>query len=259
MYKGFLLITAQLAIAVAFGSTAAHAAPAAGQWSYPQYAPPDASVRFEVKPKQAEVFVDGFYAGLVDEFSGTFQRLRLPPGGHEIAVYMAGYHTFRQKVYLTPDNTLKIKHELDRLEPGEQPEPRPEPIAPPPPPPQAGGPEPGGQPTNPPYPQYPQPHGSGGRRTPPPPPPPNTPDARPPAGSSLGALGLHLQPSDADIMIDGTPWRGPAGPADQDRVMIELSEGRHTVEIRRSGYRTYITDVDIKRGETTPLDVSLRQ
>jgi len=38
-----------------------------------------------------------------------------------------------------------------------------------------------------------------------------------------------------------------------------LPEGRHTIEIRRQGYRTYITDVDIKRGETTPLDVSLRQ
>jgi hypothetical protein len=253
-----LLISAHLVIA-ALAPTAAYAAPAAGQWSYPHYAPPDASVRFEVKPKQAEVFVDGFFAGLVDEFSGTFQRLRLPPGGHEIAIYMAGYHTFRQKVYLTPDNTLKFKHDLERLEPGEEPEPRPEPIAPPPqPPPQAGGQE-TGQPPYPPSPQYPQPRGSGGRRTPPPPPPPSTPEVRPSAGSGLGALALQLQPPDADIMIDGNAWRGPARPADQDRVMIELPEGRHTIEIRRPGYRTYITDVDIKRGETTPLDVSLRQ
>jgi len=257
LYKRILLISAQLVI-VALASTAAHAAPAAGPWSYPQYAPPDASVRFEVKPKQAEVFVDGFYAGLVDEFSGTFQRLRLPPGGHEIAVYMAGYHTFRQKVFLTPDNTLKIKHDLEKLEPGEQPEPRPEPIAPPAPPPQAGNPE-AGQPPYPPASQYPQPRGSGGRRTPPPPPPPSTPDVRPPTGSELGSLALHLQPPDANIMVDGNAWRGPAGPADQNRIMIELPEGRHTIEIRRQGYRTYITDVDIKRGETTPLDVSLRQ
>ena len=171
---------------------------------------------------------------------------------------MAGYHTFRQKVYLTPDNTLKIKHDLEQLEPGEQPEPRPEPIAPPPPPPQAGNPE-SGQPPYPPAPQYPQPRGSGGRRTPPPPPPPSTPEARPPTGSEHGALALHLEPPDANIMIDGNAWRGPAGPADQDRVMIELPEGRHAIEIRRQGYRTYITEVDIKRGETTPLDVSLRQ
>jgi hypothetical protein len=30
------------------------------------------------------------------------------------------------------------------------------------------------------------------------------------------------------------------------------------VEIQRSGYRTYVTDVDVRRGETTPLNVSLR-
>ena len=45
-----------------------------------------------------------------------------------------------------------------------------------------------------------------------------------------------------------------------DRIgwSIDLAEGSHTVEIRKPGYRTYVTQVDVRRGETTPLNVSLR-
>ena len=44
----------------------------------------DASVQFDVTPRQAEVFIDGYYAGIVDDFDGMFQRLRVEPGQHEI-------------------------------------------------------------------------------------------------------------------------------------------------------------------------------
>jgi uncharacterized membrane protein len=64
-----------------------------------------------------------------------------------------------------------------------------------------------------------------------------------------------VQPGDADIVVDGERWHAPDG---QERLVIDLPEGRHTVEIRKSGYRNYITDVDVHRGETTPLNVSLR-
>jgi len=52
-------------------------------YGYRRYEP-EASVRLEVKPKEAEVYVDGYYAGIVDDFDGTFQRLRVEPGEHEI-------------------------------------------------------------------------------------------------------------------------------------------------------------------------------
>ena len=54
---------------------------------------PDASVRLDVKPKEAEVYVDGYYAGVVDDFDGTFQRLRVEPGEHEIELWLDGYRT----------------------------------------------------------------------------------------------------------------------------------------------------------------------
>jgi WD40 repeat protein len=38
----------------------------------------------------------------------------------------------------------------------------------------------------------------------------------------------------------------------QDRLTVEVPEGSHTVEIRKSGYRTYVTQVDVHRGQTTP-------
>ena len=79
------------------------------QYPYPPYPyryayqayEPDASVRLEVKPKQAEVYVDGYYAGIVDDFDGTFQRLHVPPGAHEIELWLDGYRTVRQQVHLT--------------------------------------------------------------------------------------------------------------------------------------------------------------
>jgi hypothetical protein len=218
--------------------------------SYGRYAAPDSAIRFDVKPKQAQVFVDGFYAGIVDDFSGTFGRLRLPPGEHEITVYLDGYHSIREKVYLTPDNTLKIKREMDKLLAGEQPDARPEPP-PLPPPPQAPG---TGSQQPPPY--QPPGRGQGGRRAPLPPPPPPDPNARPADASQPGTLTLQVQPPDADVYIDGQRWRGQAR---QDGLSIDLPEGRHTIELQKAGYRTYITDVDIRHGEATPLTVAMRQ
>src|SRR5439155_20300398 len=63
-----------------------------------RYARADASLRIEATPKQAEVYVDGYYAGIVDDFDGTFQRLHAQPGQHEITLYLDGYRTVRQRV-----------------------------------------------------------------------------------------------------------------------------------------------------------------
>jgi PEGA domain-containing protein len=37
-----------------------------------------------------------------------------------------------------------------------------------------------------------------------------------------------------------------------------VAEGPHTVEIRKAGYRPFVTQVQVRRGESTPLNVSLR-
>ena len=230
-----------------------------GPWGPYPYPPPygyygwiDASVRLEVTPRDAEVYVDGYYAGTVDDFDGTFQRLRVEPGQHDLEIYKDGFRPLRQKAYLSADNTFRIKQALQPLAPGEQMEPRPQPANPP----QAGQPygqQPQGAPT---------PRGRAGRPAPPPPqggePRGNQPP-QPGRGQPSGAYGsvtIRVQPADAEVSIDGDVWRGPSG---QDQLVIDLAEGSHTVEIRKPGFRTYVTQVDVRRGETVPLNVSLRQ
>ena len=228
-----------------------------GYWGPPYgYPPPyryygwsEASVRLEVTPRDAEVYVDGYYAGTVDDFDGAFQRLRVEPGQHELEIYKDGFRPLRQKAYLTVDNTFRIRQALQPLAPGEQMEPRPQPVNPP----QANAPY--GQT------QGAQPRSRAGRRMPPPPsgdprgtPPPDAPGGQ--TRSDYGSVAIRVQPADAEVFVDGEPWRGAPG---QDRLVIELAEGSHTVEIRKPGFRTYVTQVDVRRGETAPLNVSLRQ
>jgi hypothetical protein len=219
-----------------------------GAWGYPPfpyryYWDPGASLRVEVKPQQAEVYVDGYYAGIVDDFDGVFQRLPVTPGEHEIDLYLDGYRSVRQKVYATPRNTFKLRYEMERLAPGEQQQPRPQPANPP----RAGA--------QPPQALPPQAPGAGrgpGRRLP----PPQVPGvARTPEASAYGTLSIRVQPADAEVLIDGESWRGPEA---QDPLVVEVNEGRHTIQIQKTGYRTYLTDVEVRRGETTTLNVSLR-
>ena len=214
---------------------------------YPYYAyDPGASIRLEVRPKEAEVYVDGYYAGVVDDFDGMFQRLNVEPGEHEIALYLDGYRSVKQRVYTTPRHTFKLKYTMERLGAGEQPEPRPEPINPPQ---SATQPMPG-----------PAARGPATRRMPPPPPPAPPQSPAPPGqqraeASTFGSIAIRVQPNDAEILIDGERWRGPDA---EEPLVVGVAEGRHTIEVQKSGFRTYVTEVQVRRGETTTVNVSLR-
>ena len=87
--------------------------------AYPFVVRPTADVRVEVVPKQAEVFVDGFYAGTAGDFDGVFKRLHTTPGGHAITLYLEGYRTVTENVYVRPDSTFKMRDTMDKLSAGE--------------------------------------------------------------------------------------------------------------------------------------------
>ncbi len=70
------------------------------------------TLRLQVAPRQAQVFVDGAHAGVVDDFDGTFQRLTLPTGSHEIEITLDGHRTFREKVLISPRSTHHVRHRL---------------------------------------------------------------------------------------------------------------------------------------------------
>ena len=51
---------------------------------------PYGGVRIQGAPRNAEVYVDGSYVGIVDDFDGAFQRLELEPGAHSIEIRAPG-------------------------------------------------------------------------------------------------------------------------------------------------------------------------
>lgn len=69
-------------------------------------------VRLQVRPRDAQVFVDGHYAGIVDDFDGTFQQLRLEQGGHKIEIRMPGFEDFEMDVHVQPGRTITIHETL---------------------------------------------------------------------------------------------------------------------------------------------------
>ncbi len=177
------------------------------------------ALRLEVKPVEAEVYVDGYLAGIVDEFDGFFQRLDLAPGNHEIVVRLEGHRTIREKLYLSPGASYRIRRVMEPLAEGETTEPRPEP----------------------------------------PPEPEPAAESRPERSisvSGFGVLELRVQPIGAEILIDGEPW--PSGEA-SEALVIHVPAGEHRVEIRSAGHEPFVTDISVGPGKTTTLNVKLPQ
>ncbi len=237
-----------LAVVVATVALAGLAAPVNAQFPYPPIMYPypgrfvsESDLRIAVKPKEATVYVDGFLAGTVEDFDGTFQRLHVAPGEHEIVVWLAGYRSLKQRLYLSPNKTRKIEGTLEKLGAND-------PIEPPPTPREdmrEDRVEPYGRPL--------------GRGSMPPRRGQAEPDEPPsrtrPSNSTSGTLSIRVQPSGATVLVDGERW---AGPDDNDeRLIIQIPDGHHRIEVERDGYRRFVTEVDVRRGETVPVNVSL--
>jgi PEGA domain len=75
----------------------------------------DGALRLKVKPRDASVFVDGYYAGRVDEFDGLFQRLHIDSGPHRIEIRQDGYEPLTFEVRIQPDRTVTYEGELQRV------------------------------------------------------------------------------------------------------------------------------------------------
>jgi hypothetical protein len=54
------------------------------------------------------VFVDGHYAGLVDDFDGAFQALRVEQGGHKIEIRMPGFEDLELDIHVQPGRTITL-------------------------------------------------------------------------------------------------------------------------------------------------------
>ena len=64
------------------------------------------SLRLKIQPRFGEVLVDGYYVGLVNDFDGIFQRLRLEEGPHHIEVREPGFEPLEFEVLILPGETI---------------------------------------------------------------------------------------------------------------------------------------------------------
>jgi hypothetical protein len=70
------------------------------------------SLKIKVKPRDAEVYVDGYFAGQVDDFDGFGQSLKLDSGGYRIEIRKPGFETLEFDVYVQRDRTITYRGEL---------------------------------------------------------------------------------------------------------------------------------------------------
>ncbi len=195
------------------------------------------AVRVRVEPNEARVFVDGYYAGIADDFDGRSQRLRLPAGRHEIVLKLEGYRTHRIKVHVPAGRPLAIRYRMARGT-GEDAEdltpdryldetrgrrdPQEDGVL------SGAGPDAdrGDEPR-------------GGRVE--------------SEGRGAGELRLSVQPGDAVVYVDGE-FRGPG----REVGRLELAPGRHSIEVVRPGFQTFQRSIEVKRDRPVDLDVELR-
>src|SRR5436190_3418858 len=235
-----------------------YAAYAQYPYPYPYPYPAWASARLEVKPREAQVFVDGYLVGNVDKFDGVFQRLDLPTGEHEVQIYQKGYQSYRQRTLFRPGETYHFKAILEPLASGAPEEPQPQPAA--------NRSDPYTEPRDPRDPHVRDPYhrepaqdpnrqpapGEPGRTNP----IPDRPGDRPGPEGNFGTLNVRVQPGDAVIVIDGERWDSPEGGS---RLSVQLPAGPHRIEVRKDGFRPYAATVQIRPGETQALNISLPQ
>ena len=188
----------------------------------PAYGPArytSSALRTRVRPVETQVYVNGYFAGIADDFDGLFQRLYLPSGGHEIEFRLDGYERHVERIYLQASDTYEITHQMVLARPGV---------------------------TS----AVPLPHGAL---------PPEWRETSPPMtgdrpASPYGILAVRVSPSDAEVAIDGEAW---VDTGDLSELVVHVPAGEHVVEVRKPGYQTFRVEVELSEGATTRLNVRL--
>jgi hypothetical protein len=90
MFQGF----SPILFGYGYASTDSAVGPQAGSYGEPEFG--SGSLYLDVEPGTAQVYVDGFYMGTVDDFSRT--GVILPTGPHRIALRASGYEALTIEV-----------------------------------------------------------------------------------------------------------------------------------------------------------------
>jgi hypothetical protein len=71
-----------------------------------------ATLKVDIQPTRAAVFMDDAFVGHAGELGGTFHDMRISPGKHRIKIELPGYRTFETEVNLLAGQKSEIKTEL---------------------------------------------------------------------------------------------------------------------------------------------------
>ena len=77
----------------------------------------EGELRLAVAPRDADVYVDGYFAGRVDEFDGTFQSLKLESGPHHIQIVAPGFAPLDFDVRIEPGRKITYRGNLQPFRP----------------------------------------------------------------------------------------------------------------------------------------------
>jgi hypothetical protein len=80
--------------------------------TYGSYGYPVGELRLKVHPRDAQVYIDGYYAGRVDEFDGVFQSLRLEEGEYQVEIVLPGYEPLAFDVRIFPGEKTTYEGDL---------------------------------------------------------------------------------------------------------------------------------------------------
>jgi hypothetical protein len=74
-------------------------------------------LRITGAPRQARVFADGYYVGIVDDFDGIFQHMNLEAGPHHIELQLDGYAPVAFDVNIRPEQTITFRADQSFFQP----------------------------------------------------------------------------------------------------------------------------------------------
>ncbi len=180
----------------------------------------------DVSPEEAEVYVDGEYAGIADDYDGFPDYLALDPGRHTLTFRLEGHRSLSRTIKVPRGAVLRLRFSLPRGSGDEAGAGRvaPESVTPEPP---TGGPE--------------------------------DPDDEGPAGEAEpGLLELRVSPAAASVYLDGDFYgtgrtlAGLHGP-------LRTPAGRRRIQIVMPGFAPATREVDLAPGEVVRLSIELQR
>ena len=211
------------------------------------------AVAVRVKPKNAEVYVDGRYVGATGSFDGFPSYLWVAPGQHRIEVVQVGYANLEQDIEVGSGQVVEIDRDLQRGE-SVRPAPPTDRYSP-------RGSERAPYPNSAPYPDNESYEGDDYRAPAPRTEPPRqSPDqGRDPGryeNTDLGGLFLEVRPDDASVYLDGR-FVGTGRDVSTATEALRLVPGEHRLQVIHPNYSNQERTIEVGAGEEKRVEVFL--